>query len=167
MKISHLSINNYYKSFRLLCAHISEIEYEQKRNNICEYEEYFYLEDAKKLKKEAVFDAYNFLTFDYNNHIYTLLMPSLKKYKSQFIQDNVEDAFVDAFKKFKRDNKIIKLSKRNNNIITFWDYFEEKVRIYKGISAENFIYYLKEFEFKYNHTKTEALELLMQHYFKD
>jgi hypothetical protein len=166
MQITPLSVNNYYKNFRILCAHISEIEYEQKRDIDCEYEEYFYLENSKKLKREAVFDAHNFLTFDYEGHIYTLLMPSLQQYKSQFLEDSVEDAYVDEFKKFKRESKIIKVSKYFNNIVQFWDYVEAATRKYKGINNEMFIYFLKEFEFKYNHSKDEAIELLINEYFK-
>lgn len=166
LHISYVSVQNYYDSFRLLCAQISEDEYEKKRTLACEYEEYFYLESSKKLKREAIFDAQNFLTFDYDNHIYTLLMPSLHKYKTQMIHDNVEGAYIDEFKKFKRESKIIKVSEYFNNIVKFWDYFEHAILPYKGVHAKKFGYFLKEFEFKYNHTKERAKDLLIQEYFK-
>ena len=102
-------MQKYYKTFRELCTKISEDEYEKVRGLKCEYEEYFYLESSKK-HQDAVFDAYNFLTFDYENHIYTIMMPSLRKYKQQFFDDNVEGAYIDEFSKFKRDSKLIKVS---------------------------------------------------------
>jgi transposase-like protein len=166
LHLSYASVQQYYEDFRRVSAKICEDEYEQRRNKKCEYEEYFYLENSKKLKREAVFDAHNFLTFDYEGHIYTLLMPSLQQYKSQFLEDSVEDAYVDEFKKFKRESKIIKVSKYFNNIVQFWDYVEAATRKYKGINNEMFIYFLKEFEFKYNHSKDEAIELLINEYFK-
>ena len=166
-KISYSSIQKYYIILRNLSAQICEKEYENVRMLKCEYEEYYYLDNSKKLKSEAIFDAHNFLTFDYSKHIYTILMPSLQQYKRQFLEDNVEDGYVDEFNKFKRNSKIIKVEKHFNNIVSFWDYFEKAILKYKGIKNDSFIYFLKECEFKYNHTKYEATELLIEQYFKE
>jgi transposase-like protein len=164
-KLSYVSIQKYYKKLRVLAAHICEKEYEDIRSHDCEYEEYYYLENSKKLKKEAVFDAHNFLTFDYSEHIYTILMPSLQQYKKQFFEDQVEKSYIDEFNRFKRNSKIIKVDKHFNNIISFWEYFEDFILKYKGIKNDSFIYFLKECEFKYNHTKDEAIELLIEAFF--
>jgi hypothetical protein len=166
LKISYVSVKNHYDTFRMIAAKICEDEYEKIRALKCEYEEYFYLEDSKRVKREAIFDAQNFLTFDYQGHIYTLLMPSLQQYKKQFLQDSVEDAYIDEFKKFKRDSRIIKVSKHFNNIVQFWNYFEVAILKYRGVNSDSFAYFLKEFEFKYNHTKDEAIELIKNEYFK-
>ena len=166
-KLSYTSIQKYYMILRNLSAQICEKEYENVRMLKCEYEEYYYLDNSKKLKSEAIFDAYNFLTFDYSKHIYTILMPSLQQYKRQFLEDNVEDGYIDEFNKFKRNSKIIKVDKHFNNIVSFWDYFEKAILKYKGIKNDSFIYFLKECEFKYNHTKNEATELLIEQYFKE
>jgi len=166
LKISYASVQKQYDSFRILCAVICEEEYENMRSMQCEYEEYFYLEDSKKTKREAIFDAHNFLTFDYSNHIYTLLMPSLHQYKTQMLQDSVEDAYINEFKRFKRESRIIKVDHHFNNIVKFWDYFEKNILKYKGISDEKFAYFLKEMEFKYNHAQDEAKDLLIKKYFK-
>jgi len=162
MKTSYTSIHSYYEELRLICATISEKEYEKYRAEDCEYEEYFYLEHSKKNNQEAIFDANNFLTFDYSGHIYTLLLPSLHKYKNQMI----EDSYLQQFNKFKRISRLIKVSKHHNNIVQFWDYFERSITIYKGIRSDRFIYFLKELEFKYNHKKEEAINLLIREYFK-
>ena len=167
LNISYSSVHSYYEKFRKITAQICEDEYEKIRSNSCEYEEFYYLENSKKNKKTAIFDARNFLTFDYNSHIYTLLMPSLQQYKKQFIEDDLEDNYLKEFQKFKRDSKIIKVSKYHNNIVEFWKYFEKAILKYKGVNNQSFIYFLKEFEFKYNHTKDEAKDLLIQYYFKD
>jgi len=167
LHISYLSTQNYFEEFRYICASLSQEEYEIKRHLECEYEEYYYLHKSKKHIKEAIFDAHNFLTFDYEGHIYTVLLPSLKQYKKQFLEDSIEGVYVDEFYRFKRESKIIKVKQRYNNIVEFWDYFEKHILHYKGVKDENFIYFLKEFEFKYNHTKEEAKELLIQSYFKE
>ena len=164
LNISYVSAAKYYENFRNLCAHISEKEYEAIRDKNCEYEEYFYLQQSKRNQKSAVFDAYNFITFDYEGHIYNILMPSLQKYKQQFIDDNLQTVYDSEFKRFKRNSRIIKLSKNLNKIVEFWHYFEELILIYKGISSDAFAFYLKEMEFKFNYDKETQQELLFQNY---
>ena len=164
--IAYATIHSYYNEFRLLCAALSEEEYEALRERACEFEEYYYLEHAKKYDKAAVFDAHNFLTFDYGGHIYTLPLPSLQQYKQKFLHDGVEDAYIEEFKKFKRASRLIRIEKNYNNIVEFWRYFEDSIVLYKGIKPELFAYFLKEFEFKYNHTKEEVIDLLAKNYFK-
>jgi len=166
LQISYVSVQKYYDTFRLLCAQICEREYEQLRDLQCEYEEYFYLENSKSFEREAVFDAHNFLTFDYADHIYTLLLPSLHQYKTQMLEDNIQGAYIEEFIKFKRLSRIIKVSKYLNNIVHFWEYFEKFILKYKGVNDEKFAYFLKEAEFKYNHSKEKAKDLLKEEYFK-
>ncbi|MBU0632702.1 transposase [bacterium] len=167
LNLSYVSIHRYYDIFRLLCAKISEKEYESTREKPCEYEEYFYLEQSKRNDRSAVFDAHNFLTFDYGSHIYTLVMPTLQMYKQQFIDDNLQEVYNDAFSKFKRKSKIIKISKHLNTIVSFWEYFEKFILNYKGISTENFPLYLKEAEFKFNHPIQIQIKLLQKQYFEE
>jgi transposase-like protein len=167
LNLSYVSVKKFYDEFRYISAKVCEDEYEINRKDACEYEEYFYLENSKKEKKEAIFDAHNFLTFDYDGHIYTLLMPSLQKYKNQFLDDNVKESHIAEFNKFKRISRIIKVSSIHNNIVKFWNYFEKEILKYKGISNDNFALYLKEIEFKYNHTKNDAIDILIQEYFDE
>jgi len=166
-KISYTSLKKYYDILRVLSAQICEEEYELIHIQKCEYEEYYYLEKSKKLKCEAIFDAQNFLTFDYSNHIYTILMPSLQQYKKQFLEDSVEGGYIDEFNKFKRNSKIIKVDNHYNNIVSFWNYFEKSILKYKGVKNDSFIYFLKECEFKYNHSKEEAIRLLIKQYYEE
>ncbi|QOP46791.1 transposase [Sulfurimonas paralvinellae] len=167
MHMAYSSVHTYFEEFRLLCAKIAEEEYELYREKNCEYEEYFYLEKSKKNNPKAIFDAHNFLTFDYDGHIYTLLMPSLQPYKQQFLQDNLQNPYLAEFNKFKRISRIAKVSKRYNQIVKFWEYFEQEILKYKGVKSEVFIYFLKEFEFKFNHENSEAIKILMEKYVKE
>ena len=162
---SYASVHSYYDDFRKLCAMICEREYEHIRHKESEYEEYFYLEKSKRYKKEAVFDAKNFLTFDYDGHIYTILLPNLNKFKTQFIEDELTPTYLQEFKRFKRQTRLIKISSRHNNIVAFWEFFEKFILHYKGIKQEQFGLFLKECEFKFNHSKDEAFTLLQKEYF--
>ena len=164
--LSYASVRNYFETFRLLCAQICEREYETIRHKSNEYEEYFYLERSKRHKKEAIFDAKNFLTFDYAGHIYTILLPSLHKYKAQFIEDNLTDNYLEDFKRFRRQTRLIKVASKENRIIAFWSYFESFILHYKGVENDTFGYFLKECEFKFNHGRDEAVDLLIREYFQ-
>jgi transposase-like protein len=57
-------------------------------------------------------------------------------------------------------NKISKNKKEQTLIHRFLYYFENEILKYKGVSDENFFYYLKEIEFKFNFTKDEQREIL-------
>jgi len=52
--------------------------------------------------------------------------------------------------KYLKFNKISKFAKAQNSITEFWDYFELFIAKYKGVSDEQFIFYLKEAEWRFN-----------------
>ena len=164
--ISYATVQKHYNFFRLLCAKISESEYENKKLNSPEFAEYFYLEKSKKNKTSKLYDSYNFLTFFYDNAIYNLLMPSVKQYKP-FSEDSSEKKEQREFKKFQRKTQVVKIDSTKDNIENFWLFFEDSITKYKGVQADNFPYFLKEIEFKYNHSVEQRKTLLMQHYFRD
>lgn len=167
LDLSYVSVHRYYALFRQYAARICEDEYETLRHKPCEYEEYFYLERSKRHRMEAVFDAHNFLTFDYEGHLYTIVMPTLQRYRQQFIDDNLQELYAGEFARFKRKSRIIKVSKQLNRIVRFWDYFENAILTHKGVSTENFPLYLKEIEFKFNHSVPVQKTLLEQYYFRN
>lgn len=166
LHLSYVTVHRYYHTFRRHCARICEDGYNTVRDRPCEYEEYYYLEKSKRNDKFAVFDAHNFLTFDYQGHLYTIVMPTLQKYRQQFIDDNLEEVYAGEFNRFKRKSRIIKVSKHLNRIVEFWAYFERSILTYKGVSAESFPLYLKELEFKFNHDAKTQKRLLEQYYFR-
>lgn len=160
--INYLTVKKRFELFRKLIANYLQDQYFPK--DAVQYDEYVYLPKAKKKDKKNIFDAQNFLTFNYENKIYNILMPNLYKYKSHFLEDYPEDLYSNELYKFIRYNKIAKTQKMENIITDFWDYFEENIVKYKGIKNENFFYYLKEFEFKFNYSKEDALRILTRLY---
>ena len=67
-------------------------------------------------------------------------MPSLTRYKEQFINDNAQEAYYKEFSKFLRFNKISKIKKEQTLIHRFWYYFENEILKYKGIKDDNLDY---------------------------
>ena len=166
LNLNYLTVKKRYDLFRILIVKYLEKIYNQNQTE--EYDEYIYLPKSKKKIKENIFDAQNFLTFSYGDtKVYNLLMPNLKRYKREFLNDGLEDAYFNEFSKFMMFNKIAKTTKRDNTITRFWNFFEDSILKYKGIDNENFIYYLKEFEFKFNHTKKETYAILDDIYKKN
>lgn len=52
--------------------------------------------------------------------------------------------------KYLRYHTISKLSAEHSTIRNFWEYFENFILKFKGISDERFIFYLKEAEWRFN-----------------
>ncbi|NOX15734.1 MAG: IS1595 family transposase [Epsilonproteobacteria bacterium] len=160
--LNYVTIKNRYEIFRKLVANFLEDKYQDKK--VIEYDEYIYLEKSKKKIDENIFDAQNFLTFHYKDKIYNLLMPNLNRYKNQFLSDGMDKAYFNEFSKFMMLNKIAKIQNRENLITKFWIFFEKSITKYKGIKNDNFFYYLKEIEFKFNYTKEEQENILKNLY---
>jgi len=56
--------------------------------------------------------------------------------------------------KYERIDKSIKFANGKvyiNGIEGFWSYAKERLLKFHGVSRENFVYYLKELEFRYNY----------------
>ncbi|MBU1989229.1 transposase [bacterium] len=162
LNIHYISVQKRYEHFRQLIAKYLEDVY--RENRVIEYDEYIYLEKSKKKIKENIFDAHNFLTFHYDDKVYNLLMPNLRMYKNQFMDDRAEEVYFKEFSKFMMLNKISKTQKNENLITKFWLFFEASVVKYKGIKSENFFYYLKEIEFKFNYQREKQIEILFELY---
>ena len=163
--LSYQSIVARYGDLRLLAAAHLEEAYEAQRNQVTEFEEYIYLEASKRHDKCNIFDAHNFITFDYGGQVYNLLMPSLRRFKQEFLDDGLEQLYFEEFSKFLRIHRIAKLQKSKNTITAFWEFFETYIIRYKGVKPENFAYYLKEAEFKFNYSEPEQFNILYTRWF--
>lgn len=162
--LNYLTVKKRFELFRGVVANFLEDEYLGK--DVSEYDEYIYLSKSKKTVKENIFDAQNFLTFHYEDKIYNMLMPSLNRYKNEFLDSGAQEAHFKEFSKFMMLNKISKTQKRENLITKFWIFFEEMILKYKGVRDENFFYYLKEIEFKFNYTQKEQVYILKSALYK-
>jgi transposase-like protein len=159
LKLNYLTVKNQYDIIRKKISLYLENQY--KKDMVCAYEEYIYIEKSKKIIKENLFDAISFICFEYDNKIFSLLMPSLYKYKNQFINNGIDDIYFKELSKFLIFNKISKNKKEQTLIHQFLYYFEQEILKYKGVKASNFFYYLKEIEFKFNYSKDKQKKILL------
>ena len=162
LKLNYVTVKKRYDDFRKLIALYLEEKYDGKE--IVEYDEYLYLEKSKNKIDENIFDAQNFLTFCFENRVFNLPMTDLHRYKQEFLNDGLNKEYFREFSRNMMLNKIAKIQKLDNTITKFWIYFEKEILKYKGIKRENFFYYLKEIEFKFNYTLNERREILEKLY---
>ena len=141
--ISYATVVKEIKNIRIVMAQICEDEF-LKKENIKEFEEYIYIPKNKNIKS-----AQNFLTIDFGGKIYNIMLSSLKNY----------DFDEREIKKMLKQSRIIKIYEKKL-IKNFWEYFEDSIKKYKGVSEENFFYYLKEAEFRFNKYKIELKDLI-------
>ncbi|WP_456451398.1 transposase [Hydrogenimonas sp.] len=160
--VTYVTAKKHYDRLRRLLLPYLEACYADCRDGVLEYDEYIYLDHAKRRDKRHIFDAHNFLTFDYGGRVYNILMPSLNRYKQSFLADGLEELYYDEFSKFLKIHRIAMLRSIDNTIVAFWKYFDDFMKKYKGVRPENFVYYLKEAEFKFNHPMPEREEILLR-----
>jgi len=147
--ISYATVVKEIKHIRRVVANICEEEF-LKKTEIKEFEEYLYIPKSLKKDKNSIYKAQNFLTIDYGGKVYNILLSSMKNY----------DTFSpDEIKSMLRQSKIIKIYEKTT-IKNFWTYFEDFIKKFKGVKEEEFFYYLKEAEFRFNNFKIEVSKIL-------
>ncbi|GAX87539.1 conserved hypothetical protein [Lebetimonas natsushimae] len=147
--ISYATVVKEIKNIRKILLNKCEEEF-LKKQEIKEFNEYLYIPKTNRKNKNSIYTAQNFLTIDYGGKIYNILLSDMSKYK---------DLNYDEIKSILRQTQLIKVQKQIL-IYKFWKYFEEFIKKYKGIKKENFIYYLKEAEFRFNNFKLSVNELV-------
>ncbi|WP_201353258.1 transposase [Hydrogenimonas urashimensis] len=158
--ISYVSAKNFYDHLRKSLLPLLESDYEAAREQVEQYEETLYLDHNKRRDKRYIFDAQNFLTFVYGNRVYNILMPSLERYKTTLLEDGMHEQYWKEFSRFLIFHRIARLESHDNAIERFRHYFDGFMKPYRGVDRENFIYYLKEAEFKFNY-KEKCFEKLI------
>lgn len=145
--LNYITVSNKFMLFRKLITTFLHEEYKKRKNSKSEFDEYIYI------KNENLKSSQNFLTFNYEGYIYNLMLPSLNKFGNTQLKD------ISKFIKF---NKIAMLKSSNSLINDFWNFLESFLKKYKGVDSKNFIYYLKEAEFKFNYSNKAQEDILLK-----
>ena len=158
LELNYRTIQDRYKILRQLCATYLEDLYQNSFQEHSSYEEHYYFTQREKLRKaKSIYNSVNIIGFYSNKKVYTLLMPQLPK-QHQTGEDKNFEKYLQWHKLYSHDGYISPLKE-------FWSFLEEQMKKYKGISKQNFFYYLKECEFKYNFSKKERTDILKKLYF--
>ena len=152
LELNYKTVKDRFDIFRKKIALFLEHEYNHSIKDYNEYEEFYYIKEReKKKKKKSLSESINIMGFYSNKKVYTLLMPKVGKRAF-----DIEDGFI----QYLNWNKIHSLNSHQTNLNIFWKFLEDNLKKYKGVEEDNFFYYLKESEFKFNYTKDEQIEIL-------
>lgn len=143
------TIQKYFERFRRNITYYADEMYQKNSHRVTGYDEYLYLPKSLKIE-ESIEKLQHFLTLSYDNKVYNIMMPQTRDL--HYAEDDIQKNKL--LLKYLNFNKIAKLSKAQNTITQFWDYFENFILQYKGVSEEQFIYYLKEAEWRFNTAQT-------------
>jgi len=165
MGISYKSVKDRYMDFRKLLVLYIEQSYVQHYAEFSEYDEYYFLPKNKRGKVKYLFDSIGVLGMIYNNLVYTILLPDQFAHIKNAL-DDVKITYIKEYARFLNRHKIMHFEKFDSKLIRFWVFLEERLLHFKGVSKKNFIYYLKEYEFKFNHNKQEQKEILWRLWIK-
>ncbi len=135
----------YYENFRKNLTYYADEMYQHNSHRVTGYDEYLYLPKSLKVENN-IYKLQHFLTMSYDNKVYNIMMPRAKRSLLQ----NEEVQSEKLLLKYLTFNKIAKLTKAQSTITQFWDYFETFICKFKGVSDEQFVFYLKEAEWRFN-----------------
>jgi transposase-like protein len=144
-KMHFVTVQKYYEKFRHRIAIDADNAYQYNSHKVSGYDEYLYLPKSLKIE-ENIHKLQHFLTLSYDNRVYNIMMPKTKQHHF----DNNDEQEHKLLLKYLKFHKIAKLSKAQNTITEFWDYFEDFILQYKGVSDAQFVFYLKEAEWRFN-----------------
>jgi hypothetical protein len=155
LNLSYESVRRRYEKLRSFTTGICEDAFDTSKYE--EFEEYCFSYAKDKNETAKLFRSYNFITFSAKEGVYNLMLPALSRF-----EDKLDDAHeqIALLKRFMRNTHIGKLKCHENTISEFWRFFEEYMSRFKGVNSKNFGIYLKEAEFKFNHSKDRQKELL-------
>lgn len=158
LEVNYRTVLNRYEIFRKLIANYLEDLYNNSIQDNTSYEEFYYF-NKKQLqkKKKSIYEAINLIGFYNNKIVYTLLMPSLPTapLENRDIQ----------FERYLKWHKLQSQNSYTTPLKDFWIFLGNQLDKYKGIDKNNFFFYLKECEFKYNFNKPICKALLKDIYF--
>lgn len=150
---NYRTVKDRFDEFRHKIALFLEEEYNSSVKDYSEYEEFYYFKQRdKNKKKKNLYTAINIMGFYSNEKVYTLLMPKLTT--AFFDEDSGFDAYLNW-------HKIHSQNYYQTNLKAFWSFLEENLKKYKGVNEDNFFYYLKECEFKFNFSKEKQIQILL------
>ena len=159
LHVNYKGVKDRYMDFRKLALLYVEDIYSKTRTEFSEYDEYYFLPKNKRGQVKYIFEAIGILGMVYSNSIYTLLLPDQFSHIKN-AQKDMKIAYMKEYAKHLNRYKIVHFEKFDSKLIRFWIFLEEKLLHFKGISRENFIYYLKEYEFKFNHDTDKQKKIL-------
>lgn len=160
--IAYNTVKEIYQKLRLILSQYAQETYAKQNESFHQYDEYYYLPHTKRRSKKHFFDAIGIFGMLYKeNWVYTLLLPDqFSGIKRLMEHDALETLEHEVYARYMQRHKVAHVKHFEHRLGEFWNYFELFMHHFKGVKQENLIYYLKEAEFKFNHSKEIQKEIL-------
>lgn len=159
LQLNYLTITKSYQKLRLLVIRHLEALYATQPDAFSQYDEYYYLPTCKRGKNRYLFDAIGILGMLYGHRIHTLLLPDQFAHLQNLEENSIEK---ETYARYLNQHKVAYYESFENALVDFWHFLENWLDHFKGVKKENFIYYLKEAEFKFNYDKEEQRMILQK-----
>lgn len=159
LKINYNTVKKSYKKFRIIIMNYIERSYTFQKNSFSQYDEYYYLPHTKKKNYNYFFDSIGILGMAYEKKIYTLLLPDQFSHLKHLSRDLID---MHYYARYLSNHKMAFFDSFDNIINHFWEFLDTFMLHFKGVNKVNFVYYLKEAEFKFNYTVAQQRSILLQ-----
>ena len=180
--ISYHAITRIYQRIRELLFHLCELEGARLKGEIEIDESYFGGRRKGKRGRGAAGKSIVFGLLERDGRVYTAVVSNVSaETLMEIIRKKTRKGsvyYTDTFRSYnslKRWGKhhtlnhsksfVYKGKNHINGIEGFWSFAKHKLYNYHGVSKSNFVLYLKEMEWRYNHRKENLLEQLLAVYF--
>ena len=179
---SYHAVTRIYQRIREFLFHLCEVEGARLSGEIEIDESYFGGQRKGKRGRGATGKSIVFGLLERNGRVYTRVVSNVSaETLMEIIRKKTRKGsvyYTDTFKSYnslKRWGKHHRLNHAKaftyrgknhiNGIEGFWSFAKHKLYNYPGVSKSNFVLYLKEMEWRYNHRKENLLKQLLAVYF--
>lgn len=149
-----------YFKLRLILTNYAQEQYAKQSEPFTQYDEFYYLPYTKKNDSKYLLDAIGIFGMLYDEWVYTLLLPDQFASFKRLVEHD-EEIEHEAYARYLASHKLTHIKSFEHRLGEFWNFFETFMSHFKGVKKENIIYYLKEAEFKFNHSYEEQYAILM------
>lgn len=181
LNLSYNTVSQRHQKFREKIVEFLDQEFKKLKGEIEIDEAYFGGQRKGNRGRGAAGKVIVLGILERNNRIYTTIVPNVKpETLLKEIQEKTEKGsvfYTDKFRSYhdlKLFGRHIKINKQKylvhpknhrthiNGVESFWAFAKERFMKYHGIKKNNFYYYLKELEFRFNYRRVDIFKLLFR-----
>lgn len=176
--LSYKTISNRFMQYRYKMAEYLHEQFKKLNGEIEIDESYFGGKRKGKRGRGAYNKAIVFGILERKGKVYTTVIPNVKaKTLMKHIKEKTRKGsvfYTDQFRSYKslvfygkhekidHSKTLVEYNKHINGIEGFWSFAKERFMKYHGINRNNYYWYLKEMEFRFNYKYEDLFKMLVQ-----
>jgi len=180
--MSYRTVSRRFMEYRYKMAGYLREQFRELSGDIEIDESYFGGKRKGKRGRGAYNKAIVFGILERRGRIYTAVVPNVKaKTLMKHIRDKTKKGsvyYTDTFRSYNsliiygkheridHSKTLVEYNKHINGIEGFWSFAKERFMKYHGINRDNYYWYLKEMEFRFNYRYDDLFRLLVQLMFR-